>query len=101
MGKQVQNVKLTEEILVWLAIMSPLTRWAEGRYGDFLDRATWMLAGPQGMKLANFRSRILCRLLWTWDGHRSGGGRLSSTLVSSRGGTKGPHLPEWGLPPPG
>lgn len=26
-----QETVLTEEILVWLAIMSPLTRWAEGR----------------------------------------------------------------------
>ena len=24
-------LSLTEEMLVWLAIMSPLTRWAEGR----------------------------------------------------------------------
>ena len=31
MGKWVQTMKLTEEMLVWLAIMSPLTRWAEGR----------------------------------------------------------------------
>ncbi|KAF3845981.1 hypothetical protein F7725_003059 [Dissostichus mawsoni] len=44
----------------------PLTLWAEGRYGDFLDRATWMLAGPQGMKLASLRSRILWRLLCTY-----------------------------------
>lgn len=53
-------------MLVWLAIIRPLTRWAEGRYGDFLDKATWMLAGPQGMKLASFRSRILWRLLCTY-----------------------------------
>lgn len=57
--------RLTEEMLVWLAIIRPLTRWAEGRYGDFLDNATWMLAGPQGMKLASLRSRILWRLLCT------------------------------------
>lgn len=56
---------LTEEMLVWLAIIRPLTRWADGRYGDLLDKATWMLAGPQGMKLASLRSRILWRLLWT------------------------------------
>lgn len=54
---------LTEEMLVWFAIIRPLTRCADGRYGDFLDSATWMLAGPQGMKLASFLSRILCRLL--------------------------------------
>ena len=92
---------LTEEMLVWLAIMSPLTLWAEGRSGDFLDRATWMLAGPQGMKLASFRSRILCRLLCTWGGHRNGGGSLSSTPMGSGGRTKGLHLPGWGPPPPG
>ena len=27
----VPTVRLTEEMLVWLAIMSPLTLWAEGR----------------------------------------------------------------------
>lgn len=63
-----------------------------------------MLAGPQGMKLASFRSRILCRLLWTWgEGvhttHNSGGGSLSSTPwvpgVARRGLTYlgGVHLP--------
>lgn len=61
-----------------------------------------MLAGPQGMKLASFRSRILCRLLCTWrggGGHSSGGGSLSSTLwvlgVARRGLTYlgGVHLP--------
>lgn len=51
---------------MWLAIIKPLTRWADGRYGDLLDRATWMLAGPQGMKLASFLSRILWRLLCTY-----------------------------------
>lgn len=34
--------------------------------------------------MASFRSRILCRLLWTWGGHRGGGGRLSSTPAGSR-----------------
>jgi len=61
---------LTEAMLVWLAIIRPLTRWAEGRYGDFLDRATWMLAGPHGMKLASLRSRILWRLLCTCKAQR-------------------------------
>lgn len=63
-----QRGALTEEMLVWLAIIRPLTRWADGRYGDFLDKATWMLAGPQGMKLASLRSRILWRLLCTYSG---------------------------------
>lgn len=63
---------LTEEMLVWFAIMRPLTRCADGRYGDLRDKATWMLAGPQGMKLANFLSRIRCRLLWTWWDKSSG-----------------------------
>lgn len=31
MAKEDQEIRLTEEMLVWLAIMSPLTRWAEGR----------------------------------------------------------------------
>lgn len=31
MAKEGQKIRLTEEMLVWLAIMSPLTRWAEGR----------------------------------------------------------------------
>lgn len=53
-------------MLVWLAIIKPLTLWAEARYGDRLDKATWMLAGPQGMKLASLRSLILCRLLCTY-----------------------------------
>lgn len=35
-----QRGALTEEMLVWLAIIRPLTRWADGRYGDFLDKAT-------------------------------------------------------------
>ena len=30
-AKADQAARLTEEMLVWLAIMSPLTLWAEGR----------------------------------------------------------------------
>ena len=50
---------------VWLASMRPDTLWEVCTYGDFLDRATWMEAGPQGMKLANFLSLILWRDLCT------------------------------------
>lgn len=35
------------------------TLFALSMYGLFLDNATWILAGPQGMKLTNFRSLIL------------------------------------------
>lgn len=31
---------LTVDILVWLANIRPLTRWAVWTYGDFLDSAT-------------------------------------------------------------
>ena len=41
----------------------PLTRCDVCTYGDFLDRATWMDAGPHSMKLALLRSRIRCKLL--------------------------------------
>lgn len=58
---------LTVEILVWLASIRPLTRWAVWMYGDLRDSATCMLAGPQGMNWASFLSRIRCRLLWTWQ----------------------------------
>ena len=44
--------------------MSPETLFWLLMYGDFFDRATWIEAGPQSMKLASFRSRILYRLLW-------------------------------------
>lgn len=40
-------------------------------YGEVLVRATWILAGPQGMKLAILRSRILRRDLWTSAGSAS------------------------------
>jgi len=61
----------TDEILVWLANIRPETRCAVGIYGDFLDKATWMLAGLQSMKLASFLSLILCRDLWTCPGSTS------------------------------
>ena len=41
----------------------PLTRCEVCTYGDFLDNATWMDAGPHSMKLALLRSRIRCKLL--------------------------------------
>lgn len=41
---------------VWLASMRPDTRWLVLTYGDFLDRATWMDAGPHSMKEASLRS---------------------------------------------
>lgn len=53
------KLQLTDEILVWFAIIRPLTLCAEGKYGDRLDKATWILAGPHGIKLASFLSRIL------------------------------------------
>jgi len=57
---------LTCEMLVWLANIRPLTLCDVWMYGDFRDRATWMLAGPHGMNWASLRSLILCRLLCTW-----------------------------------
>jgi hypothetical protein len=62
---------LTDEMLVWLASMRPDTRCALWMYGDLRDRATWMLAGPQGMNWANLRSRIRCKDLWTCVGSTS------------------------------
>lgn len=77
---------LTDEMLVWLASISPLTRCAVGMYGDLRERATYsgqvglsgcgtasapppaltcILAGPHGMNWASFLSRIRCRLLCT------------------------------------
>ena len=39
------------------------TLLAVSMYGLFLDKATWMEAGPQGMKSTNLRSRMRCRAL--------------------------------------
>lgn len=50
---ELTGMGLTEAMLVWLASMSPLTRWFVGTYGDLRVRATWIEAGPQGMKLAS------------------------------------------------
>jgi len=44
---------LTEAMLVWLASMSPLTRWLVVIYGERRVKATCIDAGPQGMKLAS------------------------------------------------
>lgn len=62
---------LTELILVWFANIRPETLWADWIYGDFLERATCILAGPHGINCANFRSLILCSDLWTWVGSTS------------------------------
>lgn len=72
--KRKENVeikKLTVLIEVWLASISPDTRWDVVTYGDFRDKATWMEAGPHGMNWASFRSRIRWRLLWIWVGSTS------------------------------
>ena len=78
-------------MLVWLAIMSPLTLCGESTYGDLRDSATcrgtndsatclhcspyslrtWMLAGPHGMKFASLRSLIRCSALCTYTGNTS------------------------------
>ena len=50
---------------VWLASIRPETRWLWEMYGDFLDMATWMEAGPQGMNFAISRSRMRRRDLFT------------------------------------
>lgn len=44
---------LTEAILVWFASIRPLTRWLVVIYGDFRVSATWIDAGPHGMKFAS------------------------------------------------
>ncbi len=56
--KRASILRLTDAILVWFASMRPLTRWLVGTYGDLRVRATWMDAGPQGMKFASCLSRI-------------------------------------------
>ena len=59
------------EMPVWLASMRPETRggvrvvYGGCRKGDVRVSATWMLAGPQGMKEARLRSRMRRRDLWT------------------------------------
>ena len=58
-------------MLVWFASIRPLTRWAMGMYGLRLVSATWMLAGPHGMKVARRRSRMRSRLLCTSVGSTS------------------------------
>lgn len=58
-------MRRTEATLVWLASISPLTRWFVCTYGDLRVRATWIDAGPQGMKFASCLSRILRRDWWT------------------------------------
>lgn len=55
-------------MIVLLAIMSPLTLVCDVTKGDLRLIATWILAGPQLMKLANFLSLILCKLLCTLVG---------------------------------
>lgn len=62
---EITGMRLTEAMLVWFASMSPLTRWFVGTYGDLRVRATWMEAGPQGMKLASWRSRMRRSDWWT------------------------------------
>ena len=43
---------------MWFASMSPLTRWFVATYGERRVSATWIDAGPQGMKFASWRSRM-------------------------------------------
>ncbi len=71
-----------------MASISPLTLWAVVTYGDFLDSATWMEAGPQGMKLASLRSRMRWRDLCTWK------------CCTSTVGSWCPHLFKNQKPPP-
>ena len=48
-------------MLVLLAIMSPLTRCAEGAYGDFFDSATFKQAGFSGLEAhGHWRTSVLC-----------------------------------------
>lgn len=55
-------------MIVLLAIINPLTLVCDCTNGDLRLIATWMLAGPQLIKLANFLSLILCKLLCTLVG---------------------------------
>lgn len=63
------NWRYTVVMLVWFANISPLTRCDDCKYGDLRERATWIPAGPQGMNCANFLSRILSKLLCTYQWH--------------------------------
>lgn len=51
------EVGLTDAMLVWLANMTPLTLFSLPACLRLVS-ATWMLAGPHGIKLASCRSRI-------------------------------------------
>lgn len=64
-------LQLTDDMLVWLANIKPDTLCVLWIYGDFLERATCILAGPQGINCASFLSLILCKDLWTWVGSTS------------------------------
>lgn len=52
-------------------------------YGDFRDKATWILAGPHGINWASLRSLILCRDLWTCVGSTSPWNYNKSILETS------------------
>ena len=58
-------------ILVWFASIIPDTLCGVSMYGLRFERATYMLAGPQGMKLASFLSLIRCKDLCTCVGSTS------------------------------
>lgn len=58
-------------MLVWLASISPLTRWLIGIYGLLFVNATCILAGPHGINVANLLSLILNKLLCTSVGSTS------------------------------
>jgi hypothetical protein len=53
-----QQLYRSESMCVCLG--TALTLCAVSTYGDFFDSATWMLAGPQGINLTSFLSRIRC-----------------------------------------
>ena len=61
----------TDAMLVWFASMRPLTRWFVVTYGERRVSATWMEAGPHGMKLASWRSRMRSSDWWTSVGSTS------------------------------
>lgn len=72
----------TLPMLVWFAIMRPLTLCWVSTYGDLRESATWMEAGPHGMKAACRRSRIRCSALCTC----SRGPRAGRATAGARGG---------------